>query len=258
GNTITTSGDKATRSWASMRKARFVSEPETAPPVYLTPPEPVYLSDQPEDDGTSAKNRSGSVKNAPQSREKQQALLIDDVETWNSMRSKNPELPITLKQEKLENARLRGVNLQQASMAGSDFEDANLDEALLNGADFSGSNFQKADMKGAKLQGAKLQKANFDRTFLREADLSNADLTGANLYGAMLAGANLRGADLSGTSLFDADLEGADLSGAILKGANMMDTNLKNAIITPETILPSGKNATADWAIPKGAIFRKP
>jgi len=37
-----------------------------------------------------------------------------------------------------------------------------------------------------------------------------------------------------------------------------MDTNLNHAIITSETVLPSGKKATANWAVQRGAIFRKP
>ncbi|WP_449257740.1 pentapeptide repeat-containing protein [Chlorobium limicola] len=251
-NTIIPSGEKASGSWASLRNARFVREPESAPPVYAVRPEPDFLT------APAPQNPEQTVKPASQNRAKQQELLVADVESWNDMRQQNPEMPVVLKAEKLEDAELKGVNLKKAAMAGSDFEDANLDDAVMEDGDFSGSNFQKADMKGAKLHGAKLHKANFDRAFLKGADLSGTDLTGANLYGAMLSGANLRGANLTGASLFDADLEEADLSGAVLKDTSMMDANLNNAVITPETVLPSGKTATADWAVQRGAIFRKP
>jgi len=143
-NTITPSGEKASGSWASLRNARFLREPESAPPVYdAVRPEPSFLKEP------AHQNPVQTEKNATQNKEKKQELPVGDVESWNDMRQQNPEMPVILKAEKLEDAELKGVNLKQAAMAGSDFEDANLDDAVLEGGDFSGSNLQKADMKGA-------------------------------------------------------------------------------------------------------------
>ena len=250
-NTILPSGERASLSWSARHNAKFLSEPEMNPFTYDTPPT-VELAENVNSSVTPPARTD--VTPLTESR-KQEALIPEDVESWNKMRTKNPEVSITLKEEKLENAHLKGINLQQAVLAGSSFEAASLDNANMAGADLSKANFHKADMKSAKLQGANLRGANLDRAFLKGANLSKTNLSDAVLYGAMLAGANLSEANLEGASLFDADLEGANLEGANLKGANITDTNFKNATLSPLTTLPSGKQATSGWATLKEAKF---
>ena len=66
-----------------------------------------------------------------------------------------------------------------------------IDEDSLIGANLRGANLSGADLRGADLSGADLRDAD-----LRGADLRDADLRGADLSGADLRGANLRGETL--------------------------------------------------------------
>jgi uncharacterized protein YjbI with pentapeptide repeats len=250
-NTILPSGEKATLSWSARHNAKFINEPEVHRITYDTHP-PVELVEKVNNTVLPSIRTSAIPQTASR---KQEALISEDVASWNQMRSNNPAGSVTLKEEKLENTHLKGINLQQAVLVGSSFEGASLDNANMAGADLSKANFHKADMKSAQLQSANLQGANLDRAFLKGANLSRTNLTNAVLYGAMLAGANLSEANLEGASLFDADFEGANLEGANLKGANITDTNFKNATLSPLTTLPSGEKATSGWAILKEARF---
>ena len=249
-NTILPSGEKASLSWCARHNAKFTNEAERSI-TYDTPPAVELV----ENENPPRPSPAGSTMLPQTERKKQESLIAGDVESWNKMRTLNPEVSVTLKEEKLENSHLKGVNLQQAVLAGSSFEGASLDNANMAGADLNAANFHKADMKSAQLQGANLHGANLDRAFLKGANLSKANLSNAVLYGAILDGANLSGANLEGASLFDADLEGANLQGTNLKGTNITDTNFKNATLSPQTVLPSGINATSGWATLKDAIF---
>jgi uncharacterized protein YjbI with pentapeptide repeats len=126
-------------------------------------------------------------------------------------------------------ADLRGANLSDTDLRGSNLRGANLSDtdlsrANLRNATLSGANLSDTDLSRASLSGANLSDAN-----LRNADLRNADLSGANLRNATLSGANLSGASLSGANLSDANLRNATLSGANLSDANLSDANLRNA-----------------------------
>ena len=250
-NTILPSGEKASLSWSARHNAKFINEAETSPLTNYTPT-PLELI---ENDNSAVTHPAMIKPNQPTEPINQEELITENVEAWNNMRSKNPTVEVTLKEEILESSHLNGINLQQALLSGSSFEGASLDNANMAGADLSSANFHKADMKSAQLQGANLKGANFDRAFLKGANLSKTNLSNAVLYGTILAGANLSEANLEGASLFDADLEGANLEGANMKGTNITDTNFKNATLSPLTILPSGINATSGWAALKEAIF---
>jgi len=76
-------------------------------------------------------------------------------------------------------------------------EDNSIKKTLIAAAK-NGANLQDADLKGANLQGAYLQGAdlkgaNLQGAYLQGADLQDADLKGANLRGANLQDANLQG-----------------------------------------------------------------
>jgi len=88
-----------------------------------------------------------------------------------------------------------GADLQDAYLRGADLEAADLQDAYLRGAYLRGANLQDADLRGADLQDA----------YLRGADLQDADLQDADLQDADLRDANLRDANLrrARTDLFD-------------------------------------------------------
>jgi uncharacterized protein YjbI with pentapeptide repeats len=126
------------------------------------------------------------------------------------------------KNEKLERADLRGIDLSKAAMNG----------ALLSRADLEGANLEAAVLRKANLKNANLREAYLAGSGLQEANLENADLEGAKLDRANLAGANLARANLDGASLVGANLSGARLSFAQVSSANLTGADLRNAVLT--------------------------
>ncbi|MFH1183441.1 MAG: pentapeptide repeat-containing protein [Chloroflexota bacterium] len=139
---------------------------------------------------------------------------------------------------------LRRVDLQFASLQGTDFTDARLNGSKLREADLSGaildsvrmdalsapsSNLQGAtavgarfgysDLSAADLRNASMIGSSFSATDLTSADLSGAVLTNSSFWHAILINAVLRGADFSGADLTGADLTGADVTNVIWLGA---------------------------------------
>ena len=86
-----------------------------------------------------------------------------------------------------------------------------VDNAKLRGAQLQGAFLKGAQLQGADLEGAKLQGADLSYAQLQGADLTYAQLQGADLKGAQLQGADLKGAQLQGAHLKDAQLQGARL-----------------------------------------------
>jgi hypothetical protein len=111
-----------------------------------------------------------------------------------------------LQEADLRGADLQRANLQRANLRGADLQRAYLQEAYLQGANLQGAYLQGADLQRANLQGAYLQGADLQRANLQGADLRRADLQRAYLQGADLQGANLQGADLPHFQIPDGDL----------------------------------------------------
>jgi len=126
------------------------------------------------------------------------------------------------KNEKLDRADLRGLDLSKMPMTG----------ALLARADLEGANLEAAVLRKANLKNANLREAYLAGCDLSEANLENADLEGAKLDRANLAGANLARANLEGASLTGANLSGAQLAFAQVSSANLTGADLRNAILT--------------------------
>lgn len=125
------------------------------------------------------------------------------------------------------------------------------DKAVLKGAnlieiDLSGSDLHFADLSGAVLQGADLRDADLSASELDGAAFGLADLRGAYLNGASLVGADFSRADLRGAILELADLSKAGLQEADLRGANLTDATLTGTVGLEEagfdenTTLPDG------------------
>jgi uncharacterized protein YjbI with pentapeptide repeats len=144
------------------------------------------------------------------------------------------------KNEKLDRADLRGIDLSKASIPG----------ALLSRADLEGANLEGAVLRKASLKNASLREAYLVGSDLQEANLENADLEGAKLDRANLARANLARANLDGASLAGANLSGALLSFAQVSAANLTGADLSNAILThanfEESALGAVKATDAD------------
>ncbi|MFQ5534252.1 MAG: pentapeptide repeat-containing protein [Sphingomonadales bacterium] len=92
-----------------------------------------------------------------------------------------------------ERADLRGLNLSNLVLAGTDFVDADLSGANLSGCDLTDADFRRANLYNASMRGAKLSGANLSHANLSDADLRYAVVTGANLDGSDLWRANLAG-----------------------------------------------------------------
>jgi uncharacterized protein YjbI with pentapeptide repeats len=135
------------------------------------------------------------------------------------------------KNEKLDRADLRGIDLSRASMpcaslARADLEGANLEAAVLRKAMLKNASLREAYLVGSDLQEANLENADLEGAKLDRANLSRANLARANLDGASLAGANLAGALLSFAQVSAANLTGADLRHAVLTHANFEESAL--------------------------------
>ena len=122
-----------------------------------------------------------------------QAVIVVFKEAFPGARSQNKGSPESLDASdiQLDNAYLRGADLEQVWMPQASLQQVNLSEAHLRGA-----NLNNADLRGADLRETDLRGAD-----LRETDLRGADLRETDLRGADLRGADLRETDLSGVNL---------------------------------------------------------
>jgi hypothetical protein len=107
----------------------------------------------------------------------------------------------------LSNAVLQGMYLRRANLKGANLKDSKVQAAYLSDADLMGAN-----LNGAKLQGTTFHDATMSGAYLISAHLQEANLNGTNLQGAILRNADMRGARLTGTWLQGTDLSSADLT----------------------------------------------
>jgi uncharacterized protein YjbI with pentapeptide repeats len=147
----------------------------------------------------------------------------------------------------LDGANLEGANLEQASLRRT-----SLREAYLVGANLAGANLENADLEGAKLERANLAGANLTRASLEGAVLTGANLSNARLSYAQLASAKLGGANLAGADLTHAELDEAYLGGILAGAVRLTSANMRGANLE-DAKLP---NANLDDAILQGACAR--
>lgn len=105
--------------------------------------------------------------------------------------------------------------------------DANMKGVDMNNASMASMRLDRANMQGGNFSYAIMQLAS-----LKEANLTLANLEGAHMHGVNLRGANLMLANLSKVNLLDADLTGANLQGANLNGAIIIKARFDNATWT--------------------------
>jgi uncharacterized protein YjbI with pentapeptide repeats len=122
-----------------------------------------------------------------------------------------------------------GAVLQQAHLKGADLQFASFRKAVLIDADLRGANLQDTNFAGANLSGALLNNANTRRTDFRAARLYKADMRHVHLNTAQVAGADLSGANLSQAFLSNMNLSEMDLQMANLNEADLSFTILMRA-----------------------------
>ncbi len=114
----------------------------------------------------------------------------------------------------------------------------------------------RAPLEKSDLSGARLDEVNLKGAFMKDVKLKEADLQGANLRWAMLENADFSRANVTNAFFFDTNLANAKLNGANFKGAQFFEqVNLDGATLSNNTILPSGKKATAQWSFLHNAKF---
>lgn len=177
------------------------------------------------------------------------AILRSGRSAINAYCSKHKGVVLNLQQADLRGVNLNGVHLTNASFEGANLQDTDLREASLSDITFSKANLRNAQMQGTNLsnvdfseacliranfRGSEVRELNFQRANLHEADLQNLELDEQNLQGANLSNANmfqisLISSNLAGANLQRANLESAAISRSNLEGANLVEANLYSA-----------------------------
>lgn len=113
-------------------------------------------------------------------------------------------------------------------------------------------------MKAVNAAHAWLADANLNGAFMKDASLKAANLARANLRWAKMSGADLEQASLKDAVLFEADMEGANLKGTQFNKARFLgNAILKDAVLSNNSVLPSGEPVTRGWAMMHDARFAK-
>ena len=144
---------------------------------------------------------------AEYSKDEMVSLLRTNVEEWNRLREKWPDVAPDLIEADLAKADLRGVNLSKAKLNSADLTEANMTDSNLKGADLGGFELMQGGVTLAIIGGA-----NLTRATLRRSVLDGARLNGASLVEADLTQATLKNATLVGDG-FSADFHSATLTG---------------------------------------------
>lgn len=97
-----------------------------------------------------------------------------------------------LSEANLQQAILKGINLQQAKLYEANLQGAILWNANLQGATLEDANLQYADLRKANLQQAKLHDTNLHKAIFWKANLQQAKLHNANLQKTQFDEADLR------------------------------------------------------------------
>lgn len=136
-------------------------------------------------------------------------------------------------------AKVRGLDLRGASLAGlsfpgvvlrgSDLSEADLGQARLEGASLSRARLSGTRLRNAALDGADLQQAVLIRTDLHRASLRGVHLEGARLTRVDLSHGALEGARAAGLWLHACVLKGARLERSVFDGAHLVECDLSEA-----------------------------
>jgi uncharacterized protein YjbI with pentapeptide repeats len=150
----------------------------------------------------------------------------------------------------LENAYLKGVNLQNADLSFTNLAGANLDEANLKSSNLWGASVKNATLVSANLQSADASWSNLNGANLTKAVLSKALIKSAQLRRTDLRDAVLQRVNLNGALLNEANLEGADMLSVMMNRTNLSSANLSRVNLTTSTmteVILSDVIVSGDW-----------
>lgn len=126
-------------------------------------------------------------------------------------------------------AKVRGLDLRSASLAGLSFPGVVLRGSDLSHADLGQARLEGSDLTRARMRGTSLRNAALDGADLQQAVLIQADLRRASLRGAHFEGARLTRVELSHASLEGARAGGTWLHACVLSGARLERSELDRA-----------------------------
>ncbi|MCK5375127.1 MAG: pentapeptide repeat-containing protein, partial [Alphaproteobacteria bacterium] len=119
------------------------------------------------------------------------------------------------------------VEMQSATLDGSDFRDCDMVESDLRGTSFKGANFSHTDLEGANCSSLMLGAGGISR--FNPCDFEGAVMRYAKMVRGTYKDAIFKDADLSYADLSGCDLRGADFTGAIMTNTNLDDTQTEGA-----------------------------
>jgi len=143
------------------------------------------------------------------------------------------------------------LKLKNHDLRGSDLSGLIKGANLIN-ADLRGTNFYQVNFMGVNLKLADLSRSNLIRACFLGANLEEANLCDASCLDADLSGANLNGADLTNVDFRRSKFVGADLNEADLTNANLSGTilikvkNADRAIWNNTKIVDDNRNTIFD------------
>ena len=109
-------------------------------------------------------------------------------ELMEAMQGRKNNALVEMRDVRLENMDLSGMNLQRIDFSGVTFQNVCMEKA-----DFSGCKLKNAWFEDSLLRGAILQGADMNSCMLRKADMRECDIRGASLFSAVLEKAKLDG-----------------------------------------------------------------
>jgi uncharacterized protein YjbI with pentapeptide repeats len=170
-------------------------------------------------------------------------------------------------QTNLNEADLRGVHLQDATLSSTILTNVHLDQACLRGANLIRVDLSEASLTGSDLSLVSMLDAllvnvtgldiNLTESSLSGVNLTNAALTGiqgdgmsfsgvifqntalneGTLIGSNWVGSLLNQVDLGGSNLSNADLRNVQVVDSILLRATMVNVDLRNSVLTQSELM---------------------
>jgi uncharacterized protein YjbI with pentapeptide repeats len=170
---------------------------------------------------------------------RQVELLRQGVTVWNDWRSRQPDVPVDLREADLEGLTLTDANLREVDLAR-----ANCRRTILNRSDLTYANCSLADFNEASLRSANLDAATFEGANLTEVRMAHVRARSfkpdRDMYGGTpptsFRRSIMRNALISHGLFQETIFEAADLTGANLIGSTFIMVSLQDANLAGATL----------------------